>query len=793
MVLKRLTKEDQKNTKWKIIIDVSKSTNGHTKYFETIHTIIDNWKESYQIIFFDHMAYYGEKEDWIKIRDQRRYRSGGTNPSTFLTYLEEGQSIVLFTDGEISSECVRQCDKILQNRYFETVIVHFISTRGAMDLSISAPLTRNVQQYEIFKDEKLLSKGKTREILHSKYVEDVSLFFQDLELIRQSILLRCMGNPQETDRQSILEFKSKIMAKFRQKNQSTPEDSEMIRNELRLSQPSLIKIRQWIEKYSDQEEKMNRVETFFSQILNLCFEQNPNYQFSIFTSFDLRLERNGKSVNPPIQIMPMENQIHSEWECPILLEKDSICIPVIEGIPCLESVSHKELEELWINPLLFLDEKFQWHQERWMERLDVPIGLSCFNQVMEGNRKSAFTRQTIRSAFSFEDHTSHKLSSLYSLQQCLMGPQKLFGNIQLWWIVFWALLKRNKDRWSSILPTVEMFLRRQCSQTMTHIHLSGWVIRPQFSCPTDIALWYCLHSPFFLPEISNRLQVFFRWSSIITDVLETVFHFSVFTEEIEYLVSIYEALYWMKEEKQRNRHWKFHIWGYRQGMILLSDQKTMFPTDGPCERIDGKPCCIDTRRPLPLHDWKKVPLSILYHLIKIIENPTVYYPWTFTLLDWKSIAETIDPMVHFSYQYPKELTVEESMLSIPICESTCRPRIDKDQTWKQCSVSVYGPLQHQLSLYRYFIMFVEKWDRYPITLIEFYEFIYQREWNRFKIWTLPRKIRYFMMQLKKDYRDICAHLSIQEFKTRVRKSQSIQNRLKIQKTCPCCVNFMSQR
>ena len=782
--LSLLTRENVTNSTWKIIIDISGSTDGNQRYYETIHSMIHDWEESFQLIFFDHIAYCGQMEDWKWIRNQRKYKSGGTNPASFAPFLKEGMSILLFSDGQISQECLQQCDQILSCRYFKTVKVHFLSTIGSMNLSVSSPFTRNVGYYEIYKDQTRLSNGQTEHLFPLTYLENPELFFIDQNSFQQSILLRCMGNPQEKDRQSILKFKSQLLAKLRQRSVSTEEDSDRIRSELRSrGQPSLLRVNQWIQTYSGQEEKANQVEAFFSHLLNMCFQQNPNFQFDILSSFHSRLQRNGKSVDQPITITPVEHSIDSEWECPILLEKDSLCIPITKGKPCLEGLCKKELEELWINPLLFLDDKYKSRQDQWLSQLDVPIGFTCFASL---NGKSAFTRRELHSLFSFESHDSHTASSLYSLKYCLMGTQKLFGNIHLWWIVFWSLLKKHQERWSSIFVPLESFIRRQCEQSKTLITLSGWVIPPYFSCPTDIALWYCMHSPFFLPTSSNRLQTFYPWASILMEVLETIFQFSTYQEDIFWIVSIYEAFEWMKQEKQRNPHWKFHIWGYHQGMILLGDQKTMYPVDGPCEFQNGQPCCIDTHRPLPLHDWKQIPLSILYELIKMVDHPNTCHIWKRSVSDWKSIASQPIPKVHYSYQYPLDLSMEDAMIPVPICQSTCRPRIDKDQSWKQWSSVLYGPLDGQLFLYRYFVLFVQSKNRYPTSNVEWLDWIYRRECSRFQRWTLPRRIRSFMKQLKEDYRQICLQMSIQEFKRCLNQSQSIGDRLQIQKTCPCC-------
>ena len=97
------------------------------------------------------------------------------------------------TDGQVPVECIKGCDAILQGRPFGHVQVHYLSTGGQMNLSVSLPFTRKTC-YQIFVNGTILAEGNSiTSIELEPYFNKPEKFILDSDEIVKQIVIQNLG------------------------------------------------------------------------------------------------------------------------------------------------------------------------------------------------------------------------------------------------------------------------------------------------------------------------------------------------------------------------------------------------------------------------------------------------------------------------------------------------------------------------------------------------------------------------------------------------------------------------
>ena len=241
-----------------LCIDDSGSTSSSIKYWNTVEKTLEQGIKDYGLenidfIVWNHDASKETYDVVVKYIKRRGGTSGGTSPVCFAdeSWLPEESNITIVTDGQISVRDVEACDRILSGRKFKSVTVIFEGTGGNMNLSVSAPFTRNCDKVVIIVEGRLLSHGLSTStpIDLSPYLNNPALFIADVDKINSKIVFQNIGsNVANIDlRNKLFDLKSNLLG-FIANTQSNSQEIDVLREKLVESQfeSALVLIRHMI-------------------------------------------------------------------------------------------------------------------------------------------------------------------------------------------------------------------------------------------------------------------------------------------------------------------------------------------------------------------------------------------------------------------------------------------------------------------------------------------------------------------------------------------------------------------
>jgi hypothetical protein len=153
----------------------------------------------------------------------KRRGFGGTKPKVLVPLLPAGAHVIIITDGCVESEQVLACDQLLQSREFQRVEVHFVGTGGEMNLSVSAPFTRNTHFYQLMLDGQQMACGSTHNSVDlSKYFGKPGMFLQDANQLLQNITMQNLGSQGNPSlRTELLALQKSLMNELASVNSAT--------------------------------------------------------------------------------------------------------------------------------------------------------------------------------------------------------------------------------------------------------------------------------------------------------------------------------------------------------------------------------------------------------------------------------------------------------------------------------------------------------------------------------------------------------------------------------------------
>lgn len=686
-----------------ICIDDSGSTGNHPQYWPYVHNIItQNPKANF--IFWDTSARPKTQQQALKIATERT-GNGGTQPQCFASLIPPNSDLTIITDGQIGSSDIEYCDKVLNNRPFKSVTVHFLNTGGHMNLSVSAPFTRKTE-YQIFVDGKQLANGSSaRTIDISPYFNEPQKFIDESEQLLKDIVMQNLGKTNIDLRTQLLELQKNLL-KVIAINNSNKNDYTTIRTSLTNNdnENSIKLIKSIILNADDTNGK--KIETIIQEMIHQC-SNSKDFSFDVLASNRLARASTIKST-PTEELPPTEN--HTDYECPISFETDTPLCLIKSGAPILKDLEKGYLDNIMTNPLIVLNDPTLIAKLK--DRIDHLVGLEVAKELFKDNQpKSPFTRAQISCALTFDLNHTHMKSTNYTLANLFFG-NKLVGIPEMWLYVLYHTISQIPYL-SSEMNFMESFKTNMLHRMKTHttnITLSGLPIEPLMKCPIDIAIWFCVNSPHIInnqteeDDARNRLRSFGATSKYLLSLTD-MFNYPYDKEWTNHRLCLYKAFAWMMNEEKNNTSWRTLLRAQYQNSLTLDDGTILL--------LDGAPS-----NPIPnLPNFKVNPDSpelTIQELLKL-ESLTdrtktigvVMIPLNFKPLDV--------PEPKTNYGYPPEYTPIND-IEPDLSPNTFRPVIiDRKlrKHWLICSEQKYGPLNKQLSNYNYFIKYVHEFNAYP--------------------------------------------------------------------------------
>ena len=727
-----------------VLIDYSGSTGGHVGYWDNVLRIIKENPDATFVLWdtFARVVSFAEAEKNAK----NRSGNGGTQPQCFAKLLPTKAHVIIITDGQVGSSDVQQCDAILNGREFSHVDVHFYNTGGNMNLSVSAPFTRKTE-YRIFVSEKVFTDGSSTKVIDlSPYENNPDKFIAEAEDLLKQIIMQNVGKTNNGLRNDLLELQKNLM-KYIATNNSQGGKFDQIRELLVDS------------KYNESVELMKsiilnadntlgkRVETIIQELINQC-SGSSNFSFAILEPG--RLSRATPVVSVATEELPSVENYSGEFECPVSLDFDIPVCLVKQGPPVFENIEKNYLENLMTNPLLLLNSSEL--VEKLKNRIDHLVGLEGAKELfLRGNVKSPMTRDPISCALVFGIDNTHIKATDYTLANLLFGT-KLVGQSELWLAVLYFVINQipyladNKP----FMESFQSHMMHRMRTRTSNITLSGLPIEPLMKCPVDIAIWYCVTSPFIVNNTSNtddarnRLRSFGATSKYLVELVE-MFGYPYDKSWTLHQMSLYKAFAWMMREEKDNSPWRTLLCAQYQNSLVL-ENGTIILLDGPSSEKNKPelPSFKATPEALDISVGELVKLSELVDRGKTINS--VMIPM--------DLGDCPVPNWKKNYGYADDAQ-EEQPGAINISPQTYRPYvIDRKlyKHWKTCCEARDGPLNKQISNYNYFIKFVHEFHKYP-TKQEFYNYLSNKQSGRLDgaMDTLPKLIVSYVDSLFKNY------------------------------------------
>lgn len=687
----------------KYFIDCSCSTGGNNHYWDIVTDTINKSNPNDQYFFWDTACVQKNKPEALHWANNRK-GGGGTLPQCFLNKIQKNNKIHIITDGQVMSCEVDDCDRVLNHIQLKSVNCQFVDTGGQMNLSVSAPFTRNCEDYTLVVNNEELARGSTIDDIDlEKYQNNPQMFLSDYDNLYKQIAIKNMGQSNTSLRNNLLKLQKNLLS-FISNNDSNIQWTA-IRTLLEQNdyETSLSKLKEAIDPLDISTAK--QIELSIQTLTSLC-EKKSGFSFDLLKPTRLTRADVIQNVTPDSIV---EELHQSSFECPIMLDHDLPMLLISHGPPILEDCDKKYIETYMNNPLfILLNEGLK---DKIKKRLDHPIGTYAGINIFQNRYvKSPITRNNVSCAISLGNHHTHHKATDFSLANVFFG-QKLVGLPELWLYVLYKIssevtyLNDNKP----FMDSFKTCLLNRMKNKMTNITLSGLPIEPFIKAPVDIAIWFCTVSIFTQFNRLRGLTPVYEHIIDLTNMLEYPYD----TVSTNKMIKLYKIFNWMMNQENNNTQWKNVLRAQYQNSITLSD--------GFIVMLDG-PASDNTKPSLPIHD---VSLQYYIGLAQLVDkskkSSMIDIPLNFT---GESIPHYV---VNYGYPVNKELLPCDPELS----PSTFRPMSydRKQKTHWKISAEKDIPLEKQISNYNYFIKYVSEHNKYP-NKEDFIKYIYAKQSNK---------------------------------------------------------------
>jgi hypothetical protein len=335
------------NNECRLFVDVSGSTGGNVDYWSKCEEIYKDLvekrgRDNVKIIMWDTAAVYSNERDFLT-RVANRRGGGGTYPYVIADskLTPEHSKIVIITDGQVSDGDVATCENFVRSRPSEEVTVWFINTGGNMNLSVSAPFTRNCSRVtinirrqdpvlKVVKDA-ILMQGNTRDpVTVQKYFGHPELFLEELERLTGTIMLTNVGKEVNLPlRNSLLDLQKDLLSVLAQRA-SAGNDWKALDELLTSKTPDSYSLgvnlcRVMTSKSSKEQSK--EIEAAIANLIRLC-SGNKDYSFDNLSS---RVVRAVAVDDILVSEVPKPEPLQKVYECPISMDDDLPTLPIVAG------------------------------------------------------------------------------------------------------------------------------------------------------------------------------------------------------------------------------------------------------------------------------------------------------------------------------------------------------------------------------------------------------------------------------------------------------------------------------
>lgn len=635
-------------------IDTSGSTNitDHGSYYGWVKNFISSL-ENTDFIDWSTKAHVTTKAKML-LKNEGNF---GTDPSSFIPMVKNYKKLIIITDGQIDDREVVTCSKLLENRKdfsFNEIEIHCFYTGGEINLSISTPFSSNVKFY--IQQHKggvtdTVAEGHTTLDL-DQYFENPSLLIESANTLVSSIKFGQVGKstPNTELKDKLCELQSKLK---HQDMKKTVVDFNQIR-ELLQDQKYDEAVKTISPIFEIDLSKIKEICSVLDRMMSAC-DVCVGYSFDLLKNGQLR--RAAELDDVDIDSLEVEEDI--DYECSISYDTDTPTLLVKSGAGVLTTLDKKLLDQIIENPFTILE-----HPEvvsLIKGRIGSVIGLKTtqnLNSSIDPYNRAQFSSCLITSN-SDEVYKVNKRA----VADILFG-NKLVGNyssfVAVLYIIFkdWNYFTEDSDRNTFVINFRNTMLSI-FKKTNTSITLSPFVIEPMISAPYDVALWYCVVSPFIskYQGKSNRVRNLGVTTKYLMNLLD-ILQYPYDRIKTERMNNLYMAFDYMQSSDKSLVNIIRSQW---QNHCIVDDEIVML--DGPATFPIPLPQCLQTItlsevvKLLSLVDHQKSTYSIpIYTDFVGSPIPTYVNNYGYDYSDMENIVKSLNTSVTISKETFRPLT-----------------------------------------------------------------------------------------------------------------------------------------
>lgn len=743
----------------KIFVDLSGSTFNQAAYWKYVNDVVSGATGDSSFYVFDNTTRQLDRDALLRLVRSLGERDRGTRISGIPAFLRKDDAVSIITDGQVHQSEVEHSDALLEGMPLRSVHVHFVHTGGPMNLSVSAPFTRNTLSANVIVDGKKLAHGSTRETIDLQPLHGApEKFLAAFDTLRATMALQHTGSRDAALRNAILDLQDNLLGVI--SAGPGPAVFDPIRASLVAGAYDTAAAQLKAVTATADATLSKSVADAINRLLRIV----DGKDFSFANLVPTRIVRADPLDAADVAALPDEEDLSTlAFECPVSLDSDMPLCLVSRGPAVLAGLDKSRIEDLITNPLLFLLDPALL--TALGERLDHLVGLDAMKVLFtRGQVVSPFTRRHISSALTFGSDAAHAKATNVALADLFFGNGKLVGQAELWLaVVYFAITHKRVapylDESGAFVAAFESHLVQRMRRAKTNLTLSGFPIAPHVKAPMDIAVWYCVASPFFADaqkEPTNRLRDFNATASYLIGLVDLL-NYPYKKEETRHWMNLYHAFAWlMSQAKTADSQWRERLRAQYQNSTTANNGAVLVLLDGPATEA--------SRPRLPEFGLSLDVLLGLAAMVDVSKKTNAIY------MPYAPAALAVPPSV-WNYAYPVVRLSDDFMPDLSPC--TYRPVvIDRAarQHWAVCSVARYGPLKKQVSLYNYFIRFAEDHVRYPASQDEFIVYLARKQAAREDdraMDTLPAHIRSFVDELFRNYERVLgagfANVPVAEF------------------------------
>lgn len=798
-----------------VYVDTSGSTNGKTVYWSQVKTLVETidkvpspkkyfvWDSTVRPIPFPELTLnitYMIGDKGTKISEIARSISQEKNIHT----------LIIITDGQVEQSEVSLSDTHMEknSNLYDNVSIYLFGTDSEVNLSVPAPFIRKAKKAQVFHNKEIILSTDASTNINLLSCDTPSTFLENYPTLQTSIISRTLGKGDTHLHDDLVRLKDKLLHALTDMAH-TSKQTEILNN-LRLAlthvtttsyQDALFLVRSLINDTSMVNAKTMSVdiEKKIQYLLALC-KNNTSSVFSLQEMARIRRAPVAQSFTEQNAIIPppQEEDPSLQYECPISLDKSTPILlikktsapSILDMLLTLHSTGF--VDTILNCPLFLLASKDSIGLTK--DLIDHTVGLETIQE--HPLLISPITRDPILGVLILAPHKDAYKANIWTLSRMFSVQKKLVGHSTLWLFAIYLIIKDHVPWLSTNEPFMHAFkttLQWYFNTYQTTLSMSGNPEYPSMRVPFSIALWYVPASSDLYANdpqnfIQERLREYapiapaFYEASLITNY---PINMPLLTRRALY-INAYSCIHRHKCDDRRPESTRLQyitfpdkLRSQYQAHIRVVNEVVFL--DGPpgAAREAGPPTTTPLPLPLPLQDKLLLP-EILF--LDSIADPQkkhgdVLIPEPLPL---------IAPDTKVLYPNYQSKSPSSAHWATEICPATLRPYYDfpKDhETWKEKSIRMYGPIEQQVSVYSYYIKYVNEYNIYPPNPEHFTAFMYKKEKNSTSHPrdTLPSIILQIAQECMDQYALVTKDITPMEFIKITERSVHIAHRIEIEK------------